>query len=155
MVNPEGLLCVSQFFGSYIADSHIRAQSFCGYGCQHTDGSGTDNENLVIFCYICPCDAVIADAEGFDQCQCFRGESLAVIDPFNRHCDIFRKGTFSLNTHGLVGGAAVHQASLAGVAFRTVEVWIAGYYHALFKALVIRLDLYDLGGEFMARCSGI
>ncbi len=98
---------------------------------------------------------MVADAERLDESQSLGRQALAVIDPLNGHGDIFRKATLTLNAHGLVIGAGIHQAPAAGITSAAIEVGVAGHDHAGLQTAVIVIDLHNFGCQFMARNTGI
>ena len=138
------VVCVVQFFFCYITHVYFSAFCLCCNGCQHTNGSCSYYQNLVTFLDICTRCAMIADAERLDQCKLFWCQSLAFVDTFDWHGNVFRKCSVSLCSHCFIGLTAVYQTSLAWIAVSTVKIRITGYYHSRLQPSVVFIYLNNL-----------
>ena len=98
---------------------------------------------------------MVADTERLNGSKHLGRQARSVVDALNRHGDILAEGAVSLTAHSLVVHAGVDDTPLAAIAAAAVEIGVAGYYHSGLQALVVAVDLHNLGGKFVAWDAGI
>ncbi|MCD8140561.1 MAG: hypothetical protein LUE17_12430 [Planctomycetaceae bacterium] len=113
-----------------VAHIHLGAEMQRRKHGENANRPGADDQHLFARLDSGPLNAVVADAERFDQRRFPRGQTLRIIEAFDRNGEVAGKAAVPLRAHRFIVDAAIRLAAAAGVARAAVEVGVDRGEHA-------------------------